>query len=230
MSTKEIPLRGGYIALVDEEDFAYLSQHKWRRTHHGRSSYVSTQIAGKQTYMHRLIMNPPDEIMVDHINGDGLDNRRANLRHATPQQNSMNRVRSKENSASKYLGVFLGRDGKSWRAQIVVNTKLIYLGVFRTQREAALAYNEASRLHNGEFASLNEIPDHDPGDVPFPEPRVTSSGFHGVYQHGKKWQAAITVNGKQIHIGIYATPQEAAKARNSYITNHGLKRSLAEVA
>lgn len=230
MTTKEIPLYGGYIALVDEQDFEQLSQYRWHLARSGKNTYARTRIEGKHTQMHRLILPSPTDMVIDHVNGNGLDNRRANLRLATQRQNNAHRVRGKENAASKYIGVYLGRDGKSWRAQIVVNDNLIYLGLFRTQRDAATAYNKASLAYNGEFAALNNIPAHDPDDIPFPEPLVTSSGYHGVYAHGKRWQTQITAKGRQIHVGVFDTPEEAAQARDAYIVEHGLTNPLSRLS
>jgi hypothetical protein len=156
--THEIPLTRGHVAIVDERDFEYVSQYKWLCTSHG---YAGTDIAHKRIYMHRMIMEAPDELTVDHINGDGLDNRRVNLRLATKRQNVIHRLRLLPNAASKYRGVFLGKHGNGWRAQIFSKGKTIYLGTFPTEWEAAAAYNEAAKIHHGEFAMLNELPKHD---------------------------------------------------------------------
>jgi len=102
--------------------------------------------------MHNLVINIPDGMFCDHINRNGLDNRKANLRPATHTQNVWNRRKFKPYSRSKYKGV---DDMKRWRARIRVNGKRIYLGSFKTELDAAHAYDKAARKYHREFASLN---------------------------------------------------------------------------
>lgn len=96
--------------------------------------------------------------LVDHINGDPFDNRIENLREATASENGGNRRKINDSLTSKYKGVSLNKTGK-WRAQIVLNYRKLYLGLFDTQIEAAKAYNKAALELFGEFAKVNEIPD-----------------------------------------------------------------------
>lgn len=91
----------------------------------------------------------------DHINHNGLDNRKANLRPATRAQNSYNRKKYANNSYSKYKGVSFKKKGQKWSAQISINNKMKFLGYFHREKDAAKAYDAAARKLHGEFASLN---------------------------------------------------------------------------
>lgn len=145
---KKIPLTLGKFALVDDEDFEYLSQWKWcfdRR-------YATTWNSGKMTRMHVFLFRRPKGMQVDHINGDKIDNRKCNLRIVTNSQNSQNRGARSDNT-SGYKGVRSQR-GK-WRAEIKVNYQTINLGCYSTKEQAARAYDEAARKYFGEFARLN---------------------------------------------------------------------------
>ena len=102
---------------------------------------------------HREIMNPPPGMVVDHINHDKLDNRRANLRVCTPSQNRANGLRHRD-SASRFKGVWMRPDGK-WIAHITHNYRRRNLGTFTTDADAAQAYDDAAKATFGEFALLN---------------------------------------------------------------------------
>jgi len=104
--------------------------------------------------MHRLIMDPPRGYVVDHINGDGLDNRRANLRLATHAQNGRNRRKIKK-GISKYKGVSWEESTGKWRALIHVDRKKISLGCYKDEVTAAKVYDKAAKKYHGEFARLN---------------------------------------------------------------------------
>lgn len=106
--------------------------------------------------MHRIIMNCPEDRQVDHINGDGLDNRKSNLRVCTQRQNSCNTLKYSTNK-SGYKGVSFSKDTNKWRATIVVNYKQIHLGLFNTPEEAAEAYINKAREIQGEFFPKNRV-------------------------------------------------------------------------
>ncbi len=160
-SFRRIKLSRGKYAIVDPDDYERLNKHKW---HTSRSSNVfyacrNVRIAkNKRLYikMHREIINPPSSLFVDHINHNGLDNRKANLRPATCAQNCVNRpsVKSKT-SYSKYNGVTRRKDIKKWCAQISFKGKRIHLGHFHSEIEAAKAYDIAAKKYHGAFAVLN---------------------------------------------------------------------------
>lgn len=144
---KSIPLTKGLVALVDDEDFEFLNQYKWHSSH----GYAVRLKGTKGDRMHRVIMNAPSDMFVDHINGNRADNRRANLRVCTPGENGKNKTLFVTNK-SGHRGVYWNKN--KWRAQICVNRKQIYLGRFDTLEDAAQAYKDAAIKHHGEFASL----------------------------------------------------------------------------
>ena len=159
---KRIPLTQGKFALVDDEDYEYLNQFKWFASKaNKREAYYAlrndyTVNPSKQLWMHRIIMKPTGKMIIDHINGDGLDNRRKNLRICTRRQNAFNRGSGK-GSASKYLGVSWYTYLKKWRSAIRVNGNSRHLGYFKTELEAAIISNIAMRKHYGEFARPNKL-------------------------------------------------------------------------
>jgi len=105
--------------------------------------------------MHRVIIDVPDNLFVDHINHNGLDNRKANLRPATPADNARYARYPKINTSSKYRGVWYNKQIKKWRAAILVNCKRKHLGYFKNEIDAAKAYDKAAKLYYKDFAILN---------------------------------------------------------------------------
>ena len=158
---RRIPLvNSKKYAIVDQCDYYWLSQYTWLedKTHYSYSAVCLLYRGRRSTLvnMHRLIMSAPKHLFVDHINRNGLDNRRANLRLATHAQNSQNRSPStRTGKTSKYKGVYWYRNRRKWRSCIRANNKLIFLGQFDTEIEAAKAYDEAARRYHGRFASPN---------------------------------------------------------------------------
>jgi len=148
---KEIALTKSKVTKVDDEDFEMLSRVKW----HVNDGYAANARLGR---MHRLILSAPEGIMVDHLNGDKLDNRRKNLRLCTNSQNQANRRVSR--GVSKFKGVtWQSRpNGRGmWKAQLVYEGAVVYLGTFKTDLDAATAYNAAATTHFGEYAHLNDL-------------------------------------------------------------------------
>lgn len=107
--------------------------------------------------MHKEIM-PPTTDEVDHINGNKLDNRKHNLRVCTHAENTKNRSPNKNPGNSRFKGVDFQKRSGTWRARITVNYRKIYLGDFRTEVDAAIAYNGAAMKYHGRYKKLNEIP------------------------------------------------------------------------
>ncbi len=152
--TKEIPLTRGYVALVDDGDYEYLMQWKW----HEKDGYAyhCENIGGRKTkctQMHRLLLNAPAGLEVDHQDHNGLNNCRSNIRLATHSENGFNQKR-RADSRYQYKGVYIDQYN-SWRARIVVNKKTLYSCRCATEADAARAYDEMARKHFGEFAYLN---------------------------------------------------------------------------
>lgn len=153
-------------ALVDDDDFEYLSQFRWyARTQDGVVYAIMTKpptVGGKRPtlYMHRMVTDAPDDKFVDHINHDVFDNRKENLRLVNNQQNCFNR---RSTNPLGYKGVFQRKEKRyskpRYRSYINVDGKRINLGTYGTPEEAALAYNEKAKEIHGEFAYLNQIPE-----------------------------------------------------------------------
>jgi len=178
---RRIPLTQGHFAIVDPQDYQSLSRYKWRlcRTKGKNVLYAERSIClpgGKYSriLMHRQIMEnlllasstqnskrrtqnyhryQSDGLVIDHINGFGLDNRRANLRLATVAQNAWNS--KKRNPRSGYKGVWFAGDKGLWRAAIVCHGSRIHLGYFTDKIAAAKAYDAAAKKYYGEFAKPN---------------------------------------------------------------------------
>lgn len=152
----EVPLTQGKVALVDPEDYETLiAEGRWFAGWTGWSWYAGRNARGDsgrvQIRMHGYLTGFP---LTDHVNGDSLDNRRANLRTASTSQNGANRP-AQRNNTSGYKGVTRDSADNVWRAQITVNRRHLSLGRFPTPEEAAQAYDRAALLHFGEFAYQN---------------------------------------------------------------------------
>jgi hypothetical protein len=157
---KEIPLNKGMVALVDDCDYELVANipHKWYVRQRKYTNYaVARYKKDGRAYcikMHRLILGVEDNrILVDHIDGNGLNNTRNNIRQATVGQNNANRHKRKAGGLSKYKGV-TPRYHK-WAAFISHNNKTLYIGIYDTEIDAARAYNEKARELFGEFARPN---------------------------------------------------------------------------
>lgn len=159
MATIRIPLHSikypGLYALIDEADAELASQYRWGVYRRWHSYYArTTRRQDGYKHLHHVLMGLPDDSVIDHINGDGLDNRRENLRIATNSQNGMNqRIRS--DNVSGYKGVSWNRALSKWRCQIRVQGKTKHLGYFTDPVEAASVYDREARSLHGDFATLN---------------------------------------------------------------------------
>ncbi len=163
---KKIKLTQNKIALVDNHMFDLISQYKWQAHNKRNRLYAVRNFMKnkKRTHvlMHRFIMQYSlnrqllSKEQIDHISGDTLDNRLCNLRVCTAQQNLQN-SKPHKNCSSKFKGVSWFKRDKKWRCRIHVNDKEKHLGLFESEKEAALAYNEAALRYFGNFAKLNDI-------------------------------------------------------------------------
>jgi hypothetical protein len=153
---KEIELLGKYglgkVALVDDEDFDKVNMYRWRVVKSGENLYAYTLSYGNQIAMHRLIMEPSEGMIVDHINRNGLDNTRNNLRICAHSENMRNR-RKRKNSESQFIGV--SRNRKGWGAEFKYKKKRYWVGTFDTQEEAARARDAKVLEFKDEFMSIN---------------------------------------------------------------------------
>lgn len=163
---KEIQLSMGKVALIDDEDFELVCQYNWSILSGSKMGkdkfYAKAHIKKQKPYrkilMHRLIMGLcfGHNLTVDHIDGDGLNNRRSNLRVCTMNENSKNRPIPKANS-SGFKGVSWDKSRDMWESYIKVEYKKIHLGRYKDILQAASAYNDAAIKYFGEFARLNII-------------------------------------------------------------------------
>ena len=156
---RRIYLGEGEWTMVDQKDYYRLGNSNWYLVGKKGKLYAAHNVKTDgslivQVRLHREIMQPTNDLLVDHRNGNGLDNRRANLRLATHTQN-MHNCRKRKNATSQFVGVWLDKKRKLWESVIASNGKKIFLGRFKTEIEAAKAYDEAARKYHGEFARLN---------------------------------------------------------------------------
>lgn len=157
----EIQLTKGQTAIIDDEDYELVSKHKWQLTCSGSNNvfYAITTLYGKNgakktLRMHRLIMGLTDpKVQCDHENGNGLDNRRGNLRVCTNGQNSCNRGKTKNNT-SGFKGVTWSKWNNKWAAQIQVHRRNIHLGYYHTPEAGHSAYCKAAEELHGDFANV----------------------------------------------------------------------------
>jgi hypothetical protein len=180
-----IPLDQGKYAIVDVDDYERLAKYKWQLHSNGhtfyafRSSTTADATKGQRVWMHREVIDIPEGLVCDHINRKGLDDRKANVRPATRSQNSCN-ARKRAKTSSRYRGVSRDAMSNRYRAQIKVNGRNIYLGMFDDQEQAAKAYDAAAKEYHGEFAVLN-FPDRSPS-------RVTVVAERFLAKIAEKWE------------------------------------------
>jgi len=220
--SKHIPLFGKYgqglFAVIDDEDFDKVNQYRW---HLGNNGYIKTFVGGRKhakcILLHRLIMDPADDLEVDHRDGDKLNNCRANLRISTRNQNARNLRRHKQFS-SRFKGVSWNAKRSIWYARIHVDRKTIHLGEFPSETQAAQAYNSAALKYFGEYASLNEIGESTQDKVAKRQGKAYSSAQTSQYlgvsfcKSRQRWTADIQVNGKRFRLGGFDTEEAAAVA------------------
>lgn len=157
--TARIPLTRGLVAIVDEADLTLVEGRRWCAHLKRRTIYAVCREAGRKIRMHRVILGVPPGIEVDHINGDGLDNRRCNLRMANRLENTRNRRLDADNTTG-FKGIRLKPDtprARPWEARIPINGRRVSLGHFATAEEAARAYDNAALRFFGEFARTNKM-------------------------------------------------------------------------
>lgn len=161
----EIDVGHGRKAVVNEADYSTIDKYTWgaAKSKGGQIWYAQTNIKRKNgkyspVQMHKLIVpDVPSGMVRDHVNGNGLDNRRKNIRICEPKHNSRNQQAHRDKKHSRYKGVAImpGNRTRPWFARIIVDYKQIYLGWFGTEIEAARAYDGGARQYFGEYARVN---------------------------------------------------------------------------
>jgi hypothetical protein len=192
---REIPLTQGKIALVDDDDFEELNKYKWCARVREHTSYAERKESKtrKIIRMHREVLKYiPDGMFTDHIDGNGLNNQKYNLRIVTTRQNAQNRHQIK---TSKYPGVVWHSRDKKWYARIIVDGKQNSLGYYDLEDDAANAYNIACK---------------NPYKI---QKEIQTSQYKGVYwnKDASKWKSRISYNGKRYNLGTYDDEFEAFK-------------------
>lgn len=230
---KEIPLMNcNRPALVDDEDYEALKNIRWTTQYKPcGNAYATCSVSGTTTTlrMHRVIMDAPKGIEVDHRDGNGLNNQRANLRLATDAQNSMNKKKAK-NMTSKYKGVFWAGGTNPWRACIRFEGKLTNLGRWNDEKTAGAIYNFKCRELFGEFALPNEgiSPEEEMEAVELFRKRKRSAAFSRFLGVSRScggsthpWKVQFYINGKQFTKSSFPTEEMAARAYDKIIKEMG---------
>lgn len=224
---KKIALSGkqgeGKFALVDDDRFDELNQHKW---HLSKKGYIIRNKFNKETgknihiIMHREVLGltTSDKVQIDHVNRNPLDNQCSNLRQCNNIENCRNKGPSKF-GISKYKGVILNKQG-NWGAHISYNKKTIHLGTYKLEYHAALAYDRAAREYFKKFAYLNfpKVTDY---SILEPVSKRFTSQYKGVsyVKRDKRWKADVWINGKSKHIGYFKSEKEAFQAREKFLND-----------
>ena len=232
----EVQLNNGYVSLVDNCDLELVNRHLWLVIDDGYNPYACSKKDGRHLRMHRLIMNAREGEIVDHINGNTLDNRRANLRIVSASQNAINRRKRLDNK-SGVTGVYFSKAHNRWFACINIDKKKQTIGLFKTIEEAVAARKEKEKEVYGDFVR----PDHLKGiqakikscestpNILRRTSKRNNTGRKGVKFSPNKnktnpYSANIACNGRQIYLGYFKTFEEAViareKAEREYYPNY----------
>lgn len=149
-----IKLSKNKSCIVDPEDFEILNKFPWHLTASGYAHRWGRKNEEKTIYIHRILLNCPKNMFVDHINRNTLDNRKINLRIVTQRQNVVN-TSKRLFTTSIYKGVYWNKQAKKWRSQIQKNKNTALIGYFDNERHAAMAYDIWAKELFGQYASLN---------------------------------------------------------------------------
>lgn len=154
----EIILSSGIICQVDDEDLERLNSHRWFviKKKHTCYAVAFKKVDGKtvSTTMHRLLTAAKDGELVDHMDRNGLNNKKSNLRICNISENSTNR-KKKAGTSSNYRGVSYAKKNKAWFVFISKNKKKKFIGAFKDEEQAARAYDREAKILHGQFANLN---------------------------------------------------------------------------
>ena len=157
MGASEIKLSRGKVSLIDDEDFDLVAEYGWRANQNqdGRWYAMAWDSYPNFILMHRLIMNPAPGMIVDHLDNDGLNNQRENLRVCTYSENVQRSGRKRQGSTSNFKGVHWESARNKWKAMIMKDGRHIYLGRYDSEVAAAEAYDDAVAYYHGEFGYRN---------------------------------------------------------------------------
>lgn len=145
---------GPYCVLIDDEDLHWFVNRQWYVSQYKGLYYVRCKSLGS---LHRVIICCPSNMVVDHVNGNGLDNRRSNLRICSQQQNTRNQTNLRKNKSSQFKGVTFDKSRNKWIAMICLgNKKYKNLGRFESEEEAASVYDEYARILDREFFTSSQ--------------------------------------------------------------------------
>lgn len=231
---KKVPIFKDQFALVDDDDFDKVAHFKWHKfkSRNKSNCYAKRNFrvngVSRSQLMHRVILGVTDsKTLIDHINGNGLDNRKQNLRICSNAQNSRNRDKVKNNS-SGFKGVSYNKKLLCFESKIGLDNKTINLGLYRTEIEAAIAYNEAAVKYHGQFARLNNISFEQQAIKPERIKRTKTCDYHGVFYVSSidRWRATFVMNKQKYYIGQFKNAQDAAIAYNKKIKELNLPNSM----
>lgn len=220
---QQVPLRNqkgditGY-ALVDDKDYEEVMKYKWRKyvnqsTVNFAKEYATTMVERSVTLMHILLIGKKDGMVIDHINGNGLDNQRSNLRFATHAQNAQNRRMITEGHTSQYRGVRIGHKG-TWKATIGGE----HIGVYQTEIDAAKAYDKRAIELYGPLAFTNGLISPDLVDTIVIKPKRTERDLpKNIKKQYSKYYVGIQWNGTRYE-SCHSTLEEAQEALDDYKT------------
>lgn len=213
--------------LIDEEDLELVKQYTWSRIEINGKIYIRATNKTMTLYLHRHLMGDiPKGMVIDHINGNTLDNRKSNLRVCTHAQNRKN---SDGYGKSKYKG--LSRTGGGWQVAITIEGRPENLGWYKDEIEAATAYNDKCKEIGDEYFRLNVID----GYSDYKEEKLYKnphkSKYKGITLHkqSNSWWVRCKYNDKYVSVGLFKDEILAARAYNDFLIKNGIDKPLNEI-